>query len=57
MTVSIPLTWDELAVADPDGYTMAMVPDLVHGRYDPWAGIDDVDLVDCSAVRVWSPPT
>ncbi len=55
--MSIPLTWDELAVADPDGYTMAMVPDLVHGRYDPWAGIDDVDLVDCSAVRVWSPPT
>lgn len=42
-TVSTPLTWDELAVADPDDYTMATVPDLVHGRDDPWAAIDDVD--------------
>nr|WP_050039327.1 hypothetical protein [Mycobacterium lepromatosis] len=39
-TVSIPLTWNELAVADPDDYTMATVPDLVHGRDDPWAGIE-----------------
>ena len=27
-TVSMPLTWDELADADPDDYTMATVPDL-----------------------------
>src|ERR1700676_2049211 len=39
-TVSTPLTWDELASADPDDYTMATVPDLVAGRADPWADID-----------------
>jgi DNA primase len=41
-TVSTPLTWDELAVTDPDDYTMATVPDLVSTRDDPWAGMDDV---------------
>ena len=40
-TVSTPLTWDELAGADPDDYTMATVPDLVKRRDDPWAGMDD----------------
>jgi len=40
-TVSTPLTWDELADADPDDYTIATVPDFVAGRPDPWAGIDD----------------
>jgi DNA ligase D len=39
-TVSTPLTWDELADADPDDYTMTTVPDFVAGRPDPWAGID-----------------
>jgi hypothetical protein len=42
-TVSTPLTWDELASADPDDYTMATmatVPDLVARRADPWADID-----------------
>jgi DNA ligase D len=39
-TVSTPLTWDELANADPDDYTMATVPDLVARRADPWAAID-----------------
>jgi DNA primase len=34
-TVSTPLTWDELAGADPDDYTMATVPDLVKRRDDP----------------------
>ncbi len=38
-TVSTPLTWDELADADPDDYTIATVPDFVAGRPDPWAGI------------------
>jgi DNA ligase D len=42
-TVSTPLTWDELATADPDDYTMATVPDLVARREDPWAAIDSVD--------------
>ena len=39
-TVSTPLTWHELAGADPDDYTMATVPDLVASRDDPWADID-----------------
>jgi DNA ligase D len=42
-TVSMPLTWEELANADPDDYTMATVPDLVARREDPWADMDSVD--------------
>ncbi|MCX8564071.1 non-homologous end-joining DNA ligase [Mycolicibacterium mucogenicum] len=41
-TVSTPLSWAELADADPDDYTMATVPKLLAQRDDPWAGIDDV---------------
>ena len=41
-TVSTPLTWDELAGADPDDYTMATVPDLLKRRGDSWAGMDEV---------------
>jgi DNA ligase D len=41
-TVSTPLTWDELAEADPDDYTIATVPDLVAKREDPWAAMDSV---------------
>ncbi len=44
-TVSTPLTWNELADADPDDYTMATVPELVQRRLidgDPWAAMDDV---------------
>jgi DNA ligase D len=41
-TVSTPLTWAELATADPDDYTIATVPDLVAKRDDPWAAIDSV---------------
>jgi DNA ligase D len=40
-TVSMPLTWEELAGADPDDSTMATVPDLVASRDDPWAAMDD----------------
>ncbi|QLL07249.1 non-homologous end-joining DNA ligase [Mycobacterium vicinigordonae] len=40
-TVSMPLTWEELAGADPDDYTMATVPELVSARDDPWASMDD----------------
>jgi DNA ligase D len=39
-TVSMPLSWDELAGADPDDYTMATVPNLVATQADPWADID-----------------
>jgi DNA ligase D len=41
-TVSTPLTWDGLASAEPDEYTIATVPDLVKGRDDPWAAMDSV---------------
>lgn len=42
-TVSIPLTWGELADADPDDYTIATVPELVARRDDPWAEIDSIE--------------
>jgi DNA primase len=41
-TVSTPLSWADLANADPDDYTIATVPDLVATRDDPWADIDTV---------------
>src|ERR1700744_2621062 len=41
-TVSTPLPWAELAVAEPYDYTMATVPDLVRDRDDPWAAMDEV---------------
>ncbi|KBZ57050.1 non-homologous end-joining DNA ligase [Mycobacterium colombiense] len=41
-TVSMPLTWGELASAEPDDYTMATVPDLVAHRQDPWTAMDNV---------------
>lgn len=40
-TVSMPLTWEDLADAEPDDYTMSTVPDLVRDREDPWAAMDD----------------
>ncbi|WP_138997092.1 DNA polymerase domain-containing protein [Rhodococcus zopfii] len=40
-TVSTPLTWDELADAEPDDFTIATVPDLLARRGDPMAGLDD----------------
>ena len=41
-TVSTPLTWKQLATADPDDYTMGTVPKLVAKRDDPWAEIESV---------------
>jgi len=41
-TVSMPLSWDELATANPDDYTIATAADLVDSRDDPWAEIDSV---------------
>ncbi len=41
-TVSTPLTWDELADAEPDDLTIATVPGLLARRGDPMAAIDDV---------------
>lgn len=41
-TVSTPLTWAELASADPDDFTMATVPGLLARRGDPMAEMDSV---------------
>jgi DNA primase len=41
-TVSMPLSWDELADANPDDYTIATAAELVANRDDPWADIDSV---------------
>jgi DNA ligase D len=41
-TVSTPLSWDDLAYAEPDDYTIATVPDLVQRREDPWAAMEGV---------------
>jgi DNA ligase D len=37
--VSTPLQWDEVDSVDPEELTIRTVPDLVHRRGDPWAGI------------------
>lgn len=39
-TVSTPVTWDELADAEPDDFTIATVPDLLAKRGDPMADLD-----------------
>lgn len=39
-TVSTPLTWAELADAEPDDLTIATVPELVAHRGDPMAALD-----------------
>ncbi|WIM86489.1 non-homologous end-joining DNA ligase [Candidatus Mycobacterium wuenschmannii] len=39
-TVSMPLSWDELATANPDDYTIETAADVVANRDDPWADID-----------------
>jgi DNA ligase D-like protein (predicted polymerase) len=38
--VSMPLGWDEIAVADPADFTLATVPSLLAARGDAAAGID-----------------
>ncbi|HEX5387832.1 MAG TPA: hypothetical protein VFW66_14105 [Gemmatimonadales bacterium] len=38
-TVSMPLTWSELAHAYPTDYTLDTAPELLAERGDPWAGI------------------
>jgi DNA ligase D-like protein (predicted polymerase) len=41
-TVSTPLTWAELADAEPDDLTIHTVPGIVERRGDPMAALDDV---------------
>ena len=52
-TVSCPLTWEELADADPDDLTIASVPDLLARRGDPMATLDDV-AHDLSVLQEWA---
>jgi DNA ligase D len=52
-TVSCPLTWDELADADPDDLTMATVPALLDRRGDPMASLDDVQH-DLAPLYEWA---
>jgi len=37
--VSTPLSWDDIAVVDPDELTIATVPDRLHRLGDPWAAM------------------
>ena len=39
--VSAPLSWDEVASVDPDGLTIATVPERVRRLGDPWAQMAD----------------
>ena len=39
--VSTPLSWDEVAVVDPDELTIATVPDRIRRLGDPWAAMPD----------------
>jgi bifunctional non-homologous end joining protein LigD len=39
--VSLPITWDELDDVEPADATIATVPDLLAGRGDPIAGLDE----------------
>lgn len=39
-TVSMPLAWEDLATADPDDYTLLTAADIIAGRQDPWAGME-----------------
>jgi DNA ligase D len=41
-TVSMPLTWDELRDADPDDYTIGIVPALLEKRGDAMADLDAI---------------
>ena len=41
-TVSTPLTWEELADAEPDDFTIGTVPALIAKRGDPMAELDSV---------------
>lgn len=47
--VSAPLTWDELAIANPADFTLATVPARFASLGDPGAGIDDA-VGDLSAL-------
>ncbi len=39
--VSTPFAWDELETIDPEGLTMATVPDRLAERGDPWHDMDE----------------
>jgi bifunctional non-homologous end joining protein LigD len=37
--VAVPLSWDELDTAQPDGWNVRTLMDRLDGTADPWAGI------------------
>jgi DNA primase len=39
-TASTPLTWDELADAEPNDFDIKTVPELIRKRDNPWADMD-----------------
>lgn len=54
-TVSMPITWDELAQIYPTDFTIRTVPDILDRRGDPWADILS-DKADLEALFAASPP-
>ena len=52
-TVSCPLTWEELADADPDDLTIGTVPALLERRGDAMATLDDV-AHDLTQLQEWA---
>jgi DNA ligase D-like protein (predicted polymerase) len=51
--VSTPLTWDELAEADPRDFTVRTVPALLAERECPWAGIEGTAGDVAGALALW----
>lgn len=51
--VSTPLTWDELADADPRDFTVRTVPALLAERDCPWADIDATAGDVAGALALW----
>ena len=59
--VSTPVTWEELRTSTPGTCTVRTVPELVAGRGDAWAGLDEAvgDVADAIAlwdkdIRAWA---
>ena len=52
--VSTPLSWEDLDDADPTELTVRTVPELMAGRGDPWAGIDEAAGDLGLALELWN---
>jgi bifunctional non-homologous end joining protein LigD len=51
--VSMPLTWAELAEAQPSDFTVLTVPEIVADRGCAWAGMDEAVGDVCGAIALW----